>query len=236
MYNWNKTWIQDLTPRFTICFSTFGVNKLDYSMRNNSNTSLTLRLTQFFNKTGGTEILYLFVEGGKSANAEIAMATVQPVWRAYCNEFDFDQGVFRLAIDGIEVFSNTDVLNSFSMDTSQGVSMEKLFKFNLWEPGKFTLFNIHDDTKSLEMIRCSEEGNLYAWDSYDWVLPETEPFYPIFWTRVQDICGSSSLLLVNQQGWKLMSQSHCQEMCQLAVLASDWLFTLVQPIRSQLAY
>ena len=28
---------------------------------------------------------------------------------------------------------------------------------------------------------------------------------------------------------------HCQELGQLAVLASDWLFTLVQSIRSQLA-
>ena len=35
--------------------------------------------------------------------------------------------------------------------------------------------------------------------------------------------------------WKLMSCSHCQELGQLADLASDWLFTLVQPIRSQLA-
>ena len=35
-------------------------------------------------------------------------------------------------------------------------------------------------------------------------------------------------------GWKLMSCSHGQELCQLAVLVSDWLFTLVQPIRSKL--
>ena len=28
-------------------------------------------------------------------------------------------------------------------------------------------------------------------------------------------------------GWKLMSCSHCQGLCQLAVLASDWLFTAV---------
>ena len=35
--------------------------------------------------------------------------------------------------------------------------------------------------------------------------------------------------------WKLMSLSHGQELGQLADLASDWLFTLVQPIRSQLA-
>ena len=34
-------------------------------------------------------------------------------------------------------------------------------------------------------------------------------------------------------GWEFMSCSHCQELGQLAVLASDWLF--VQPIRSQLA-
>ena len=35
---------------------------------------------------------------------------------------------------------------------------------------------------------------------------------------------------------KLMSLSHCQELGQLADLASDWLFPLVQePIRSQLA-
>ena len=36
-------------------------------------------------------------------------------------------------------------------------------------------------------------------------------------------------------GCKFMSCSHCQELCQLADLASDWLLTLVQPIRSQLA-
>ena len=35
-------------------------------------------------------------------------------------------------------------------------------------------------------------------------------------------------------GWKLVSFSHCHEFSQHAVLASDWLFTLVQPIRSQL--
>ena len=34
---------------------------------------------------------------------------------------------------------------------------------------------------------------------------------------------------------KFMSCSHGQELGQLAVLASDWLFTLVQPIMSQLA-
>ena len=33
---------------------------------------------------------------------------------------------------------------------------------------------------------------------------------------------------------KFMSWSHCQELGQLADLASDWLFTLIQPIRSQL--
>ena len=36
-------------------------------------------------------------------------------------------------------------------------------------------------------------------------------------------------------GWKLMSCSQCQELGQLADLASDWLFTLLQPIRSQFA-
>ena len=36
-----------------------------------------------------------------------------------------------------------------------------------------------------------------------------------------------------QQGWKLMSCSHCQELGHLADMASDWLFTLVQPIRGQ---
>ena len=36
-------------------------------------------------------------------------------------------------------------------------------------------------------------------------------------------------------GWTFMSCSHCQELGQLAVLASDRLLTLVQPIRSQLA-
>ena len=35
---------------------------------------------------------------------------------------------------------------------------------------------------------------------------------------------------------KFMSCRHCQELDQLADLASDWLFTLVQPIRSQHAY
>ena len=37
------------------------------------------------------------------------------------------------------------------------------------------------------------------------------------------------------QGWKFMSCCHFQMLGQLADLASDWLFTLVQPIRSQLA-
>ena len=37
------------------------------------------------------------------------------------------------------------------------------------------------------------------------------------------------------QGWKFMSGSHNQKLGQLADLASDWLFTCVQPIRSQLA-
>ena len=31
---------------------------------------------------------------------------------------------------------------------------------------------------------------------------------------------------------KLLSLSHCQELGQLTDLASDWFFTLVQPIRS----
>ena len=35
--------------------------------------------------------------------------------------------------------------------------------------------------------------------------------------------------------WKLLSCSHCQELGQLADLAPDWLFMLVQPIRSQFA-
>ena len=35
---------------------------------------------------------------------------------------------------------------------------------------------------------------------------------------------------VPSQGWQLLSCSHCQEMGQPADLASDWLFTLVQPI------
>ena len=34
---------------------------------------------------------------------------------------------------------------------------------------------------------------------------------------------------------KFMSCSHCQDLGQPAALATDWLFTLVQPIRSQLA-
>ena len=34
------------------------------------------------------------------------------------------------------------------------------------------------------------------------------------------------------QGWKFMSCSHCQELGQPADLGSDWLFTLVQPVRS----
>ena len=34
---------------------------------------------------------------------------------------------------------------------------------------------------------------------------------------------------------KFMSCGHCQELGQLAVLASDWLFTLLQPIRSQVS-
>ena len=33
--------------------------------------------------------------------------------------------------------------------------------------------------------------------------------------------------------WKLMSCSHSQKLGQLADLGSDWLFTLMQPIRSQ---
>ena len=36
------------------------------------------------------------------------------------------------------------------------------------------------------------------------------------------------------QEWKFMSFSHGQELGQLANLASDWLFTLVQLIQSQL--
>ena len=41
--------------------------------------------------------------------------------------------------------------------------------------------------------------------------------------------------ITDLQGWKCISLSHCQELGQLAVLASDWFFTLVQPILSQLA-
>ena len=35
-------------------------------------------------------------------------------------------------------------------------------------------------------------------------------------------------------GWKVLSYSHGQELVQLADLVSDWLFTLLQPIRSLL--
>ena len=59
--------------------------------------------------------------------------------------------------------------------------------------------------------------------------------------RVQPGPGRPGHLLAHQgdalpfQGWKFMSWSLCQELCQLAVRVSDWLFTLVQPIRSRLA-
>ena len=43
------------------------------------------------------------------------------------------------------------------------------------------------------------------------------------------------LLSLNALKRKFMSCSHCQELGQLADLASDKLFTLVQPIMSQLA-
>ena len=35
------------------------------------------------------------------------------------------------------------------------------------------------------------------------------------------------------QGWKFMSCSHCQDLSQFANLASDGLFTLLQPIKNQ---
>ena len=47
--------------------------------------------------------------------------------------------------------------------------------------------------------------------------------------------GQRRFKIFRLQGWKLMSSSHCQELGQLADLASDWLFTLMQLIRSQLA-
>ena len=53
-------------------------------------------------------------------------------------------------------------------------------------------------------------------------------------TLLQDQTFQSCDSLLDQV-WKLMICSHCQELGQLADLASDWLFTLVQPIRSQLA-
>ena len=39
---------------------------------------------------------------------------------------------------------------------------------------------------------------------------------------------------IQSQGRKFMSCSHSQELGQLDSLASDWLYTLVQPIRCQL--
>ena len=36
-------------------------------------------------------------------------------------------------------------------------------------------------------------------------------------------------------GWKFISCSQSQELCQLADLASDWLFILKQPIRSRIS-
>ena len=47
--------------------------------------------------------------------------------------------------------------------------------------------------------------------------------------------GLTYLTSESKQGWKFMSCSRCQELCQLADLASVWLSTLVQPIKRQLA-
>ena len=41
--------------------------------------------------------------------------------------------------------------------------------------------------------------------------------------------------ITEYQGWKFMSCCQSQELVSMSVLASDWLFALVQPIRSQLA-
>ena len=60
------------------------------------------------------------------------------------------------------------------------------------------------------------------------------PFDLLLGARDQDIF--EDVLHPAQLKRKLMSLSHGQEWGQLAELASDWLFTLVQPIRSQLAY
>ena len=59
--------------------------------------------------------------------------------------------------------------------------------------------------------------------------------------RLKTVLDSDRILVLDQgrvaefQGWKFINCSHCQELCQPPVLASDWLFTLVQPIRSKLA-
>ena len=69
------------------------------------------------------------------------------------------------------------------------------------------------------------------------------PFQVILWVNLAIISSAAVWFYVyfsvnplsEDQGRKLLSCRHCQELCQLADLASDWLRTLVQPIRSQLA-
>ena len=53
--------------------------------------------------------------------------------------------------------------------------------------------------------------------------------------RVSGDPAHQAYALLAPRGGKFMSCSHCQEFRQLVDLASDWLFTLLQPIRSQLA-
>ena len=48
--------------------------------------------------------------------------------------------------------------------------------------------------------------------------------------------GGGEDVAFTSAGWKLISLSHGQELGQIADLASDWMFTLVQQIRSPLAY
>ena len=60
----------------------------------------------------------------------------------------------------------------------------------------------------------------------------------LFWPSAVHYCTWNDGLVLEEPvelglKRKLMSLSHGQELCQLAVLASDWLFTLVQPIRSR---
>ena len=59
-------------------------------------------------------------------------------------------------------------------------------------------------------------------------FPPQVHFHPDYQKHAGEI-----FVLRKRQGWKFMSYSHCQELGQIADLASDWLF--VQPIRSQLA-